>query len=340
MSPSFQRIILSRPDRIGDVVVSTACIAPLKKRFPNAQFFMIVDEDLRPLLEGHPLLAGVIGLTLSSKALSIERLNALFAAPEASLLAELNAHPWVSEAASHYPRLAFRRYKKSWLDFSGTVADRRGCGLKHEALASWDLLQGMHVSVPSSLRPSLPSYEEVWPALSSRYPVLSESPFAVFHLAAHGGKRSWPVCKFVDVARTLAASRGWRPVLVGDEGLLAQAFVCSYQGASPVLDLTGKTSLRELGALLSHAQLVLSRDSGPAHLGAAVGCPTVALMTSHPKHCARRWSPLGERVAVLEQPLLRKKLFESRDAWWERMFASISVGSVLKAIDHVAPLAE
>ena len=338
MSPSFERIILSRPDRIGDVVVSTVCIASLKERFPGAQIFMLVDEAFQPLLDGHPLLAGVVGLPLSSKKLSLERLNSLFALPGESLLVELNEHPWVREVASRYPALMCRRYKKSRFDFSSTVSDQRGHGFKHEALASWDLLEGLGVSVPSSLHVSLPSYDDAWPGLALAYPELSESPFAVFHLTAHGGKRSWPVRYFVQVAHALAASRGWRPVLVGAEDSLCDTFVSSYQGEASVINLSGKTSLRELGALLSHGQLVLSRDSGPAHLGASVGCPTVALMTSHPKHCARRWSPLGGAVAVVEQPLLRKKLFESRDAWWERVFASISVDRVLTAIERVISL--
>lgn len=338
MSLSFERIILSRPDRIGDVIVSTACIAPLKERFPGAQLFMIVDGPLQSLLDGHPLLAGVIGLPLSSKALSVDCLHAQFALPGKTLLVELNEHPWVREVASHYPNVVCRRYKKNRFDFSGAVLDGRGCGLKHEALASWDLLDGLDVPVPSPLRASLPSYDNAWPALVSTYSELSESPFAVFHLSAHGGKRSWPVCSFAQVAHVFAASRGWRPVLVGAEDSLSKAFASSYRGELPVLKLVGNTSLRELGALLSRAQLVLSRDSGPAHLGAALGCPTVALMTSHPKHCARRWRPLGSAVAVVEQPLLRKRLFESRDAWWARMFASISVEAVSAAIDQVAPL--
>jgi ADP-heptose:LPS heptosyltransferase len=44
-----------------------------------------------------------------------------------------------------------------------------------------------------------------------------------------------------------------------------------------LVDLTGKTSLKELAALLERAALLVSNDSGPAHLAAAVDCPTIAI---------------------------------------------------------------
>ncbi len=339
MIPSFESIILSRPDRIGDIVVSTACLASLKERFPEARFYMLINEVLMPLLEGHSLLDGLVGLTFASEDVSRARLNALFLSSGKSLLIELNSHPWVTRVAASYSNVTCRRYKRGWLDFSGTARDRRGAGRVHEAFAAWRLFEGLGVSEPFSLSADMPSYEDVWPPFVVGHQELDSFPFAVFHLSAYGGKRSWPLPSFVRVASILAESRGWRPVLVGADGVLCDAFVACYKGVYPVINLSGKTSLRELGALLSRAQLTLSRDSGPAHLAAAVGCPTVALMTSHPKHCARRWAPLGARVAVVEQPLLRKKWFEPRDVWWERVFASIAIDDVLDAINRVAPLA-
>jgi ADP-heptose:LPS heptosyltransferase len=335
MHLSFESIILSRPDRIGDVIVSTACIAALKKRFPETQIVMVIDARLLPLMEGHPLLDHVIGLPLCTRAVFQERLERLFLNAGKSLLLELNTHPWVGNVAVRHKNVAWRRYKKGVFDIQGTVRDRRTAGCIHEALAVWDLLDGLNVPVPSPLSCVLPDYSDAWPALATNHRALTQ-PFAIFHLTAHGGKCSWPVAYFAHVASVLERSHGWQPVLVGVEDEPAQAFASHYAGVLPVINLTGKTSLRELGALLSRAQLIVSRDSGPAHLGAAVGCPTVALMVDHPKHCARRWAPLGARVAVVEQPLLGKKWSESRDAWWGRVFASIQVVDVLDAVERVA----
>lgn len=311
--------------------MSTACVKPLQERFPYARLSMVVDESIQPLLLGHPVLQ-IVGLVLTSKERSSEALDALFSQGSRALLVELNSHPWVAEAAVKYPRLERRRYKQGFLDFGSSINDRRRFGLVHEARACWDLLNEFDVNEPEVLRAFLPKYAFAWPSLVERYPLLRDEKFAAFHLSAYGGKKSWPIACFVEVASILASS-GWLPVIVGADSSLSQAFASAYRG--PLLDLTGETSLPELGALLGHAQLMLSRDSGPAHLAAAVGCPTVTLMSSHPKHCARRWAPLGDRVAVVEQPLVRKKCLESRDDWWARVFSMIRTENVLDAITRV-----
>ena len=109
------------------------------------------------------------------------------------------------------------------------------------------------------------------------------------------GKR-WPVERFAALAATLDL-----PVaVVGGPAEAPLAAAIARQAA--VIDLTGRTSLAGLGAVARRAAFALGNDTGPTHLAAAAGCPTLALFgpESDPALCA----PRGRAVAVLRHPRL------------------------------------
>jgi ADP-heptose:LPS heptosyltransferase len=122
-------------------------------------------------------------------------------------------------------------------------------------------------------------------------------------------------------------------------GAASEADVVGAIGAlmrSSHANVAGATSLRGLGALLARATLVVALDSGPAHIAAAVGTPTVAvfaLKTDLPN----RWRPLGPRVAVIEPsypcPGCRKETCKTFDC-----YAALDPASVVAAAQKVLAL--
>jgi ADP-heptose:LPS heptosyltransferase len=121
------------------------------------------------------------------------------------------------------------------------------------------------------------------------------------------GKR-WPAERYGD----LAARLDLPAVVVGTAGeaRLAGAIAARSPGA---IDLTGRTDLVELGALARRAALAVGNDTGPTHLVAACGCPTLALFgaESDPALCA----PRGSAVAVLRHvPLAELEPRQARAA--------------------------
>lgn len=129
------------------------------------------------------------------------------------------------------------------------------------------------------------------PALPTPYALL------VPGAAPHRPEKRWPVEGFAAVAGALSA-RGITPVVVGTaaEATLAAAI----PGA---IDLTGRTNLLELGAVASGAALAVGNDTGPMHLAAALGAPSVVLFggASDPELTA----PRGPGVQVVQVPDLR-----------------------------------
>ena len=108
---------------------------------------------------------------------------------------------------------------------------------------------------------------------------LVEAPFAVLApgAAAHRPGKRWPVQRFGALAQTLAERM--QVVVVGSaaEAPLGAGIAAACPTA---VDLTGRTSLLELGGLLSRASLAVGNDTGPMHLAAARGCPGLVLFSA------------------------------------------------------------
>jgi ADP-heptose:LPS heptosyltransferase len=122
--------------------------------------------------------------------------------------------------------------------------------------------------------------------------------YAVFHptrgIAALAGR--WPSEALGALGGRIRGALGIPLVVTGAPGdrEIAEAVAAGSGG----LSLAGRTSLAEYGALAEAATAVVAFDSGPMHLAAAVGAPTVgifALRTDEPD----RWAPLGPRTAVV-----------------------------------------
>ncbi len=112
----------------------------------------------------------------------------------------------------------------------------------------------------------------------------------------HRPLKRWPVPAYAALAETLRA-RGLTPVVVGSASERPLA-----QGIPAAIDLTGQTSPGDLCDLARTARLAVGNDTGPIHLTAAIGCPTVVLFShdSDPALCA----PRGAWVSILRRPSL------------------------------------
>lgn len=127
-----------------------------------------------------------------------------------------------------------------------------------------------------------------------------DGPFAVWH-AARGldlSRVTWPVDRFAAIGDAIGAQFGMPVVLTGSAAdLPTVARIASAMRVRHAL-VAGSTDLMTLSALLGRASLVVALDSGPMHIAAALGVPTVgifALRTDLPD----RWAPLGARVAAV-----------------------------------------
>ncbi|MEZ4599052.1 MAG: glycosyltransferase family 9 protein [Syntrophotaleaceae bacterium] len=97
------------------------------------------------------------------------------------------------------------------------------------------------------------------------------------HPEARDAARRWPAERFAEVGRRLQQHHGGRLVLFGDtEGRQTAEAVLQAAGV-PGIDLSGRLSLGQLGAVIQHLSVLVTNDSGPAHIAYALGTPTVTI---------------------------------------------------------------
>jgi len=173
-------------------------------------------------------------------------------------------------------------------------------------------------------------------ALGGRQKVFTIAP------AASKAERNWTVNGYVNLA-DYAAAKGYRTVLTGgptqSELQLGEAIVC--QANSSILNLVGKTSLKQLLCVLKHSHVVMAPDTGPAHMAVTVGTPVIGLYAhSNPK----RTGPYGNLqnvVDVYQQNLeIQSKPAVHKVRWGHRLKGSelmdqISVQRVRDMFDRV-----
>ena len=109
-------------------------------------------------------------------------------------------------------------------------------------------------------------------------PLDGGAPYAVLNPGSNEPGRRWPLSGYVSVAKRLL-ERGYRVVFVGGPGERGDSrAIDEIAGEEGVIDLTGRTGLAQLLDLMNHAALVLSNDTGPAHLSIALASPTVVIV--------------------------------------------------------------
>jgi heptosyltransferase-2 len=318
--PEGESIVISRPDRIGDVIISTTCLAPIRERFPEKKIYFLAAEPLRPLLENHPLLAGFISLS-SALANELKR-----TAASAIVHLHPNADCYRASHAAGIPvRIGYgQRRLNRYL--TQAIADRRVEGLEHEGEYCFDLLSFIGVQKPPRLRPSIHLAEADRESLQRKLPWdLVATRFVVLNASAYSAKKEWPSQRFATVADKVKDEFGFPVVFVGTNSHLADDH----------FDLSNRTTLGELGWLLKYASALVTNDTGTSHLAAAVDCPSVVIFgRTDSEYGPVRWRPLSEHTRIVTSPSSRRRL-ETTRAYWRRSFAAIATETVMQALREI-----
>jgi heptosyltransferase-2 len=108
--------------------------------------------------------------------------------------------------------------------------------------------------------------------------------------------KRWPVERFAALADMLAERAGAQVFLIGAREELDISEEVSHSARTRPNVLTGRTNLAQTAALLSAADLLVTNDTGPAHVAAAVGCPVVVIFGPTNPETTRPFSTLAEVV--------------------------------------------
>jgi heptosyltransferase II len=118
--------------------------------------------------------------------------------------------------------------------------------------------------------------------------------------ATNSRAKRWLPERFAATADQLSERDGFAAIIVGTPGDRDVAKAVAEHMRTKVADLTGRTTLAELKAVLAWTTLIISNDTGTAHVAAALGLPTVTIF-GPTEHFATR--PLAELAAVVRHPV-------------------------------------
>lgn len=174
------------------------------------------------------------------------------------------------------------------VDYPGSLLDVRHqrAPHAHEAEAALDLAEAAGFPRPDEGR-----LRVLAPPVTTG--LTGPGPYVVLHPGASVPARAWSVGRCAEAVRELTAA-GCRVVVTGGPGERElTAAVAGEHG----LDLGGRTDANELAGVLAGADAVVTGNTGPAHLAAAVGTPVVCLFA--PVVPAERWRPYGIPYVLL-----------------------------------------
>jgi heptosyltransferase-1 len=298
-----RRILFIKPSSLGDIVHAMPVVAALKDRWPEAQLTWLVKRQWADLVER---IAGVDCLWAvdSSPGGWLGQIAAL-RAERFDLMVDLQglfrsaAMGWVSGAPT---RIGFANGREGspWF-YTHRV---RVPTTEIHAVDRY-LLVAAALGAPPKTGPQF-RFNLAGGDLSAMQDVFQgrglaiEKPWVALNIAARWLTKRWPLESFAAVADQLS-DEGVGPIVVlGSEQ--ERTAVAEFQRLTsrPIIDLSGSIPLGCLPALLSKAAVMVTNDSGPMHIAAALGTPVVALFgPTSPV----RTGPYGGTHAVFTQDL-------------------------------------
>lgn len=328
-------IILSRPDRVGDAIITSAVFAAVKAAHPEAPLYYAAREVMRPLFGQHPLLAGFVASDQAE-----ERLRELLQRIRAEVVVHLQPDETLERAAAwaEIPhRLGYWPEKATGpARLTDGLWDLRKLSGMHEHYACFELLS----FPPLSVAPRKMNVPSVAPFPEARERVAElglRRPYAAINPGAHSDTLRWPAERFAELAGRLESELGLGVVVIGAQA--EDPSVRTVLERNPnARCLAGQTDLAELAWVLRDAAVHVSRDTGTAHLASAMGCSVVTLFgRTEPEYGPERWRPLGPGpVHLVETDIGSKRWFglEPTRAYWRRGFERIGVESVFAAVQR------
>lgn len=158
------------------------------------------------------------------------------------------------------------------------------------------------------------------------------NPYVVLAVGANWPNKRWPTEHFAQLADWLYEQK-WIPVLVGggivDEQRAAE--ICS-QSEIPPLNLVGKTNFKQLTYILQNTKLTVGGDTGPVHLSAGLGTPTVMVMGPTD---ANRNGPYGQMEHAIEVERSCKYCWQRACPKKFDCLANITVEQVKRKIEEI-----
>jgi len=293
-------ILLIQLKRIGDLILTTPSIAALREKFPKASISLVVSaavKELLPAITGIDKVFEVRGKTddaLDWIALSLGKFDYCLdftRNDRSSFLTFLSGAR--KRITSDHPNLRTKLRARSYNEFVDAPV-----GALHTVDYHLGLLKPLGIENASrAIQLQLPD-ETTAKANDLLRAANIADDFVCFHPGSARAEKFWEPGRWAEVIDHCARETGMKCVLTGGRSSVEQGQIAAIKAAtkSTPIDLSGKTTLLTLAALVRKARLLVTVDSAPMHFAAAWETPQVVLFgPTNPYH----WHPRSESAMVL-----------------------------------------
>lgn len=277
-------LALIKPSALGDVVQTLPLLPVLRQRFPHSRITWIIQQELQDLVADHPCLDGWLPIprrpdwsTVPTLWQQLRRLDCDVVLDLQGLLR--SAVMTLATGARYRIGLETAREGASW-SATHVIPDTTKAVPAHARY--WRIAEQLGLGDAPRQAWVTVNHDD-WQQASQQLADLPRPLIAVQWGAKWETKR-WPIEGFGEVLRRAVQAWGAGVVIVGGNGERAecarlQSLIEAGGGSGMVRNLAGATSIKRLAAVLSQVDLLMGNDSGPLHLAAELGRPTLGVFT-------------------------------------------------------------
>ena len=306
------KILILKPSSLGDVIHALPVLRLLKQHSPDAEIFWWIDAALAPLIEGDPDLAGIVRferkrwgkpqywpeMLRSIRSLRTQKFDLVI---DLQCLARSGTFAWLANGKQLVGLDEAREGARGFYDLA---VPRRTF---HTHAVDWYLAVLPPLGVPVHKNFTwLPERPEIAAAVKCKWQIESDRQpttpvrhprWIAFQPGARWENKRWPAGHFAALIRSLAQTHPTtRFAILGGKDDLPLGESISQAVPERCLNLCGATSLPEMIEWVRLCDLLVTNDTGPMHVAAALGKPLVALFgPTEP----RRTGPYGQLENVM-----------------------------------------
>jgi len=297
------KILIRGPNWVGDAVLAIPAIKAVREHFSTADITLLVRPWVAGLFTSAPFIdkvwsedkpSSLADWTRITRDIRLRHFDLAILLPnsfESALMIFLGG-------VRH--RIGYATDARRWM-LTNAVAP--GEGPRHQTQYYLDLVKIFSAGIVAPSVEIQATSEERASArrLLSDEGVPREAKFLVLNPgAAYGSAKRWHVDRFAAVADSLAYELQLHVALIGSQHERPIAEQIRNRMTAPAAILTGRTSLETLIGVLAESCLMITNDSGPMHIAAALGVPTVAVFGSTDE---RVTGPCGPRTRIVKNPV-------------------------------------
>jgi heptosyltransferase-2 len=334
------KILIRATNWVGDAIMALPALRTVRARFPDAEITILAKGYIAAIYEHQNVCDKLLTLEDNGKSIAELREERY---DTALLLQNAFQAAWTVWRAEIPQRIGYARDGRSFLLTKAIRVPKAGEIPPHEQFYYLELLRRVgwadglvgeeHITlrVPEENR----GRAEQFLLTSGVRP--GKLRIAVGAGASYGSAKCWPPDRFAELSNRLQAAWEADVILFGTaaEAAVSAAIVAGMRQAP--IDLTGKTSIADLPALLSQCHVFIGNDSGAMHVAAAVGLPVVAVFgPTDPFGTA----PVTPRVSIVHEKPYCSPCFLRRCPTDHRCMKAVTPAAVEAAANHWISAAE